>query len=137
MTPAARADDERASAVETATRLLELAMRDSHGPVDTLAGALARMAAALAECARALESHGALQGHRPAPLGELAAALEGLQRDLAVCIESLQFHDRLMQRLERVSGWLAAKSGGNPPIENGASASPGNANCGEGSIELF
>jgi hypothetical protein len=137
MTPAARAAEERAAAVEAATRLLERAMRDSHAPVDTLAGALARMATALAQCARALEGERALERDSHPPLCELAAALQGLERDIAVCIESLQFHDRLMQRLERVSGCLSAERGEGAAIENCAIENPCGAGCSEGSIELF
>ncbi len=112
-------------------------MRDSHGPVETLAGALARMAAALAQCARALERQCA-PDHDPRPaLCELAATLQGLERDLAVCIESLQFHDRLIQRLERVSGCLSAEPGAGSVIEGCVSENAPGASCGEGSIELF
>jgi hypothetical protein len=141
MTPAARAAEERAAALEAAARLLALAMRDSHAPVGTLASALDRMAAALAQCARALEQQRALADEQsdrePAPaLGEFAATLRALERDIALCIESLQFHDRLMQRLERVSGCL---TGGERAIDSRASESPSGSGAGsaEGSVELF
>lgn len=113
-------------------------MRESHGPVEALGGALERMAAALAKCARALDRQRALEANesaqvQEAALREFAAAREPLERDIALCIESLQFHDRLMQRLERVSRFLANHSG-----EHRASA---DRRCGavaaEGSIELF
>jgi hypothetical protein len=141
MTSAARAAEERAAALEAAARLLALAMRDSHGPVDALASALERMAAALTQCARALERQRALDGehrHRepPPPLSDFAAALHGLERDIALCIESLQFHDRLMQRLEKVSGCL---TGEHRSLDSRGGETPSSPVAGstEGSIELF
>ncbi len=141
MTPAARAAEERAAALEAAARLLALAMRDSHGPVGTLACALERMAAALTQCARAVERQRALDDERgdrepPPPLTDFEATLGALQRDIALCIESLQYHDRLMQRLERVSGCLTGEQrtldyrAGESPCGSGTSSA-------EGSVELF
>ena len=116
-------------------------MRDSHAPVDALAGALERMAAALAQCARTVEQQRALDDERsdrepPPPLREFAAALRALQRDIALCIESLQYHDRLMQRLERVSGCL---TGEERILDHpGSEGAPGSsASSPEGSVELF
>lgn len=138
MSPAARAAEECAAALEAAAYLLALAMRESHGPVEVLGGALERMAATLGQCARVLDRQRAAEGPqsaqpKEAALREVAAAHAMLERDIALCIESLQFHDRLMQRLERVSRCLADHSG-----EHRASA---DRLCGavaaEGSIELF
>jgi hypothetical protein len=129
MSGVARTAEERAAEVETAARLLACAMRDSHGPVNVLAGALERMAAALAQCARTLERERA--GGDPA-LRDQSAALAALERDIGLCIESLQFHDRLIQRLERVRGCLTGVT-----AEQRASESSSSAGSPEGSIELF
>lgn len=130
MNRVARTAEERATALEAAARLLARAMRDSHGPVNVLAGALERMAVALAQCSRALERERSRGDD--AALDEQSAALEALERDIGLCIESLQFHDRLIQRLERVRGCLTGYSGERRSSESGCGAgSP------EGSIELF
>jgi hypothetical protein len=130
MSDVARTTEERADAVEAAARLLARAMRDSHGPVSVLAGALERMAVALGQCARALERERA-ESQDPA-LRERSAAVEALERDIGLCVESLQFHDRLIQRLERVRGCLTGVSGEHRAIESSCgSGSP------EGSVELF
>jgi hypothetical protein len=130
MSDVARTTEERAVALEAAARLLARAMRDSHGPVNVLAGALERMAVALTQCARALERE-RTAGDDPA-LREQAAALEALERDIGLCIESLQFHDRLIQRLERVRGCLTGNTG-----EHRSSDSACGAGSSEGSVELF
>jgi len=123
-----RTNKERAAEVESAARLLARAMRDSHGPVSVLAGALERMATAVARCARAGD---------PAQVQERAfrdqsAALEALGREIALCIESLQFHDRLIQRLERVRGCLTGITGEHRAVET-----PSGSGAPEGSVELF
>jgi hypothetical protein len=130
MSGVARTAEERAVEVEAAARLLARAMRDSHGPVNVLAGALERMALALAQCARARERE-RTDGGDPA-LRDQSAALEALERDIGLCIESLQFHDRLIQRLERVRGCLTGAA-----AEQRASESTSSAGSPEGSIELF
>jgi hypothetical protein len=153
MSPVARAAEERGAALEAARRLLALAMRESHPPVEVLAGALERMAAALAECARVLERERALEGEPSAPLPQdslrdLAERQEALEHDIALCIESLQFHDRLMQRLERVrrllSGCLSEQRASDGSMSGSAAtaAKPAaerlcSAVSAEGSIELF
>ncbi len=152
MSAAARATEERAAALEAAARLLALAMRESHPPVEVLAGALERMAAALAQCAHLLERErtpeGARSDHlRASPLRELAATQQALERDIALCIESLQFHDRMMQRLERVVRSIARSaapahgSEGRPGASLAAGSAAAEILCGpaspEGSIELF
>ena len=89
---------ERAATLEAIVALLAHAMHESQRPVEKLAGALTRMARALAESAPA----GAEQ-HR-----------EVFERELAVCIQGLQFHDRLMQQLAHVRNCLAAVHAGDP-----------------------
>ena len=114
MSPAAPAAEDRAAPLEDAARLLALAMHESHAPVEALAGALERMAAALAQCAPGLGREGR----------------ERLEREIALCIESLQFHDRLIQRLERVSRALGDGGSAAPDPLCGAAAA-------QGTIELF
>ncbi len=128
--------EERAAALAAAADLLALAMQESQGPVGVLGGALERMAAALAQCARAIERQRALEPSSAAPaarvLADLEACREALEREIALCIESLQFHDRLMQRLARVGRHLAGLADGPR-----AGADPRRVNSSEGSIELF
>ncbi|HTX23265.1 MAG TPA: hypothetical protein VMD03_01305 [Steroidobacteraceae bacterium] len=128
MSRKARAGEERAAALEAATHLLALAMRESLAPVDVLAGALERMALSLARCARSIDA----QRIDGAPLGNAAQACQALERDIALCIESLQFHDRLMQRLERVHGSLTGTTGTRCTYEI-----PCKPAASEGSVELF
>jgi hypothetical protein len=87
---------ERAATLEAIVALLAHAMHESQRPVEKLAGALTRMARALAESAPA-------EQHR-----------EVFERELAVCIQGLQFHDRLMQQLAHVRNCLAAVHAGDP-----------------------
>ena len=128
MSPIDRTTEELATEVESAARLLARAMRDSHGPVSVLAGALERMATAVARCARAGDP---AQAEEPA-VRDQSAALEALGREIALCIESLQFHDRLIQRLERVRGCLTGITG-----EHRAMEAPSAGGSPEGSVELF
>ena len=132
MSPPAPAAEDHAAILEDAAQLLALAMHESHGPVDALAGALARMAAAVGQCARALErgragapSAPAVGSRRPlreSALRDLAAAHQCLEREIALCIESLQFHDRLIQRLERVSRSLGGCESATPDVLCGTAA---------------
>jgi hypothetical protein len=128
--------DEHAASLAAAANLLALAMHESHGPVDVLGGALERMAAALSQCARAIERQRALDprsaGRAGTPLGDLEASREALEREIAVCVESLQFHDRLMQSLTRVGHYLAALMS-----DSRADTDLRRVNLSEGTIELF
>ncbi len=129
--------EERAAALAAAADLLELAMHESHAPVDVLGSALERMATALSQCARTIERQRAAEpfrssGRAQAALRELEACREALEREIAVCIESLQFHDRLMQRLTRVGHYLAGLTD-----DSSAGSDPRRVNLSEGSIELF
>jgi len=130
------AAEERAGSLAAAADLLALAMHESHAPVDVLGGALERMAAALSQCARAIERQRALDsrscGRAGTPLGDLEAGREALEREIAVCIESLQFHDRLMQRLARVGDYLAGLT-----EDSRRGADLRRVNLSEGTIELF
>jgi hypothetical protein len=104
------------TALEAAAALLELAMRESHGPIEVLGGAVERMTGALARHARMLERQRARRnaGNRredEACLDELAACQDAFEREIAVCIETLQFHDRLMQQLAQVRNCLATLHG--------------------------
>ncbi len=129
--------EERAAALAAAADLLALAMHESHAPVDVLGSALERMAAALSQCARAIEQQRAIEplrsaGRAEAVLRQLDACREALEREIAVCIENLQFHDRLMQRLARVGHYLTGLTD-----DSGARTDPRRVNLSEGSIELF
>lgn len=132
----AAADDETAAILEGAAELLALAMSESHGPIEVLGGAFARMAGAIARGSSAIEHLRAAERERPGaasrPLAELEACRIVLEREVAVCIESLQFHDRLMQRLARVGDCLASLTDA-----SGRRAERRRVNLGEGSIELF
>ncbi len=128
---------DRATDLAAATDLLELAMHESHGPVDVLGGALERMATALSQCARAIERQRSLDprgsaGVADSELEDLEVYRAALEREIALCIECLQFHDRLMQRLARVGSYLAGLTG-----DSCAGTDPRRANLSEGSIELF
>lgn len=107
-----RPTSERVTALEAAAALLDLAMRESHGPVELLGSAVERMTGALAHQARLLERQRAVghAGNRredEACLDDLAACQDAFEREIAVCIETLQFHDRLMQQLAQVRNCLA------------------------------
>jgi hypothetical protein len=107
---------ERVTALEAAAALLDLAMRESHGPVELLGSAVERMTGALARHARVLERQRAVEnaGNRredEACLDDLAACQDAFEREIAVCIETLQFHDRLMQQLAQVRNCLATLHG--------------------------
>ena len=106
------------AAVERATALLILSMRQSDSPISELGGALARMARTLQDTAADPE-----------------AIRDAMARDISVCIQSLQFHDRLMQQLTQARDLLTGIGADNllthlPP----ASAHEGSM---EGSVELF
>lgn len=73
--------DELAQAAETAAVLIERAIQDSAAPVETLARALARIAA--------------------------TASSASLGPELSACIESLQFYDRMVQQLTQIRDLLA------------------------------
>ena len=79
----------RGAAIERATALLILSMRQSDSPISELGGALARMARSLNDA-----------GTDPQELRDAMA------RDIWVCIQSLQFHDRLMQQLTQARDLL-------------------------------
>jgi hypothetical protein len=96
MQQALRGRQEPATAIEAAATLIELALNESHKPVEDLSAALARMAQNLA----------CFSG------GESAASQPDLARDVAICIESLQFHDRLVQQLTQVRNLLASVAEG-------------------------
>jgi hypothetical protein len=97
---------ERASALEAAAALLDLAMHESHGPIEVLGGAVKRMTEALAGYVRLLE-----QQRVGASFDDLAACRDAFEREIAVCVETLQFHDRLMQQLAQVRNCLAMLGG--------------------------
>ena len=82
--------DELARVASTAAALIELAVQESHTPVDTLGRALARIADSAPEAAAELRA------------------------ELAVCIESLQFHDRMVQQLTQVRDLLAGATAARP-----------------------
>jgi hypothetical protein len=98
---------EQAATLEAIAAMLAIAMQESQRPIEKLAGALTRMARALAESAPT-----GAEPHR-----------EVFERELAVCIQGLQFHDRLMQQLAHVRNCVAAVHAGNPnaaPEDNDA-----------------
>ncbi|MDB6090629.1 MAG: hypothetical protein JWN85_3413 [Gammaproteobacteria bacterium] len=102
---ASRRRAEAATPVEAAAALIELALYESHAPVEALSGSLARMA-------RLLHGEGSSGLRTRAPAGpataEYARQREQLAQDIAVCVESLQFHDRLTQQLTQVRNLLAS-----------------------------
>jgi hypothetical protein len=106
------------AAVERATALLILSMRQSDSPISELGGALARMARTLNDTA-----------------ADPQTLRNEMARDICVCIQSLQFHDRLMQQLTQARDLLTGIATDGllaqlPPP-------PANEGSMEGSIELF
>ena len=80
------------SPTESAAALIELALRESNGPLEDLSGALTRMAQ--------LVQNPPSDADGQQPNAQLA-------REVAICIESLQYHDRLTQQLTQVRNILA------------------------------
>jgi hypothetical protein len=106
------------AAIERATALLVLSMRQSDTPISELGGALARMARTLNDTQT-----------------DPQALRDAMARDICVCIQSLQFHDRLMQQLTHARDLLT----GIATDSLLAQLPPASANEGslEGSVELF
>ena len=98
-------------ALEASAALIELAMSESHRPVDELSKALERISRQLSAAT--------------------TMCREQLARDIAVCIESLQFHDRMLQQLSRARMLVAGDASPNEP----ATWLTRTAQC--GSVELF
>jgi hypothetical protein len=111
-----RTASESATALEAAAALLDLAMNESHGPIEVLGSAVERMTGTLARYAHLLEQRRVVEGAGNrlgdgASLDDLAARRDAFEQEIAVCIETLQFHDRLMQQLAQVRNCLAMLRG--------------------------
>jgi hypothetical protein len=101
---ALRTRAEPASPVEAAAALIELAMHESHGPVEDLGDALTRLALLV----------------QPKPgdgAGGNPQLREQVAHEVAICIESLQFHDRLTQQLTQVRNLLATLASSDTPTD--------------------
>jgi hypothetical protein len=107
---------EPATPVEAAAALIELALHESHGPVDDLSGALTRMAQLVQSPAPA-NSVPASAAPAGTANGLSSPEREQLARDVAICIESLQFHDRLTQQLTQVRNLLATLAFSDVPTD--------------------
>jgi len=103
---ALRTRAEPATAVEAAAALIELAVHESHGPVEDLSGALTRMA----QFVQNPLGNSVGTGDKPPDGAQLA-------RDVAICIESLQFHDRLTQQLTQIRDLLATLALSDAPAD--------------------
>ena len=99
---ALRTSTEPATPVEAAAALIELSLHESHGPVEELSSALAR----LAQLAQAPAAEATQTKHR-----------EQLAQAVAVCVENLQFHDRMTQQLTQVRNLLAAVAFSHAPTD--------------------
>jgi hypothetical protein len=96
---------EAATPLEAAAALIELALYESHAPVEALSGSLARMARLLH--GEASSGPGTRSPAGPVT-GDYARHRERFAHEIAVCIESVQFHDRLTQQLTQVRNLLAS-----------------------------
>lgn len=89
-----------AKALEGASVQIELALRESHGPVEQLGETVRRLSKMLREHSRQVGSQDA-GGSADSELAELRGCL-------ATSIEKLQYHDRMVQHLTHVRDYLAA-----------------------------
>jgi len=96
------APDEQAASLTAAAAQLELALRESAGPVDTLGQAFERMSVGLAQLRRSLAATAEERQH---------AACREVMRDVSVCVENLQFYDRMVQHLSHLRDYLSGLSG--------------------------
>jgi len=158
------AADTPAASLTAAAAQLELALRESAGPVDEMGKALERLSTGLARIRASVAATAEAKLH--------TNCREAI-REVSACMESLQFYDRMVQHLSHVRDYLSgvgsSPAGGAgepadwerlraalrqrliseaqrelldlilpPPAEQGAGARSAHAlHVGEGSIELF
>lgn len=89
-----------ARALEGASVQIELALRESHAPVEYLGESVRRLSRMLSERSESLGGNQEDDG--------TSDELEELRGCLGTCIEKLQYHDRMVQHLTHVRDYLAA-----------------------------
>lgn len=94
--------DPIAALAAAAAAQLELALRESAGPVDDLVQSFERLSIGLAQLRQSLPS---------AAAESQQAGCRELFRNLSVCTESLQFYDRMVQHLSHLRDFLSGLSG--------------------------
>jgi hypothetical protein len=107
---AVHAPDQQAASLTAAAAQLELALRESAGPVDALGQAFERMSVSLAQLRSSLAATAE---------GKLHATCREVLRDVSVCVENLQFYDRLVQHLSHLRDYLSGLSGSPDAQANG------------------
>jgi len=94
-----RHDGDCARAIEGATVQIELALSETHSPVEFLGETIRQLASVLRDVDL---DDSSTQG------AEVGAQLERLRSDLSRSIEKLQYHDRMVQHLSHVRDYLAS-----------------------------
>ncbi len=99
-----------ALALSLSASQLELALRESDGPVDKLGSAIERLSAVVADLSRATDQDQVPgDAQSTGQSDDKAQWLAGrVQNEVAACIESLQFYDHLVQHINHVRDFLAA-----------------------------
>jgi hypothetical protein len=105
-----------ARAIAAATAQIDLALRESHGPVEALGNTLERMSEHLLELRKRLRSHSQHCEDAQGML-EMDLVVEALSGQMVTAIQSMQFYDRLFQHLSHVHDYL---SGGADALANSA-----------------
>ena len=108
------AADTRTASLTAVAAQLELALRESVGPVDELGRALGRMSDELAHIRIAVAATAEEKLH---------ANCREVIRELSTCMESLQFYDRMVQHLSHLRDYLAGLSA-NPAGQAAAGGEP-------------
>jgi hypothetical protein len=97
-----------ALAMSLSASQLELALRESDGPVDKLGSAIERLAAVVAELASTkVDGEAAVQPGSQDAVQWLASRV---QTEVAACVESLQFYDHLVQHINHVRDFMATNA---------------------------
>jgi hypothetical protein len=105
-----------ARAIAAATAQIDLALREAHGPVESLGETLTRIADHLNKVRDRLRTH-SQQCEDAQGVLEIDLAVEALSGEMAKAIQSMQFYDRLFQHLSHVHDYL---SGGAEALANAA-----------------